>query len=428
VTFGTGGTTITSIPGTDEQLTSVVVQGDGKIVVGGWQDTGTFIQFLVARYTTAGVLDPSYGTGGIVTTSISANEDEVLAMALQGDGKLVVAGYSANEAKFALARYDTSGVLDPSFGTGGTVQTSVGTWGDVFAMAIQPDGRILAAGGAGGADDDFAVVRYAADGTLDPTFGTGGIVKTALVPGNHEQAHQLALLPDGKIVVGGFTYYPNQAALVRYNADGSIDTTFGTAGKAYGPVCIAFEPRMLLVEPGSGNLLLQCSQTGVERFDANGTLDTSFGTGGKLSPPAGINWYGMALDSEGSIILVGPDTTNQQLDVTRYGGGPVPDFVSGTDDWSAGAGGMFGACLRGVAGTGVTPTWTINATCPATNGTYWHGIPASSTDPGSKVASSTTAATTNAVTHLRFGFRASPSQRAGTYTAHLQFDVLAPGT
>src|SRR6266487_6929602 len=151
-----------------------------------------------------GELDPSFGSGGLVTTDFGGRGDFGLAVAVQSDGKIVAAGNSSTvggpfSVNFALARYNTDGSLDPTFGSGGTILTSFG--GTVSAAAdvvVQPDGKIVAVGIAG---SDFGVARYTASGTLDPTFGSGGLVTTDF--GGFDQANGVALQADGKIVVVG---------------------------------------------------------------------------------------------------------------------------------------------------------------------------------------------------------------------------------
>src|SRR6267142_2270139 len=133
-----------------------------------------------------GDLDPSFGSGGIVTTAIGNIDDEVFALAIQPDGKLVTAGYSDNGTQnvFALARYNTDGTLDSTFGTGGIVTTAIGILDDeANSLAIQSDGKLVAAGYSFNSTtlaNHFALVRYNTDGTLDTTFGTGGIVTTGI--------------------------------------------------------------------------------------------------------------------------------------------------------------------------------------------------------------------------------------------------------
>ena len=125
-----------------------------------------------------GVLDPSFGAGGKVTTAIGAGSDDAEALALQPDGKIVVAGTSSgafNNLDFAVARYNPNGSLDPTFGAGGKVTTAIGTANDgVRGVVLQPDGKIVAAGfSVGGGSLDFALVRYNANGFLDTSFGIG---------------------------------------------------------------------------------------------------------------------------------------------------------------------------------------------------------------------------------------------------------------
>jgi uncharacterized delta-60 repeat protein len=144
-----------------------------------------------------GDLDPTYGVAGRVTTDFGGI-DSVNAAVLQPDGKIVVAG-GLTEAGFALARYNTDGSLDATFGSGGKVVTPVGGHIQIaFALALQADGKLVAAGNRG---DDFATVRYNSDGSLDTSFGSGG--EAVIVFGGFGGARALAVQPDGKVIVGG---------------------------------------------------------------------------------------------------------------------------------------------------------------------------------------------------------------------------------
>ncbi|MBI5810818.1 MAG: hypothetical protein HZB21_06495, partial [Deltaproteobacteria bacterium] len=128
----------------------------------------------------SGALDAAFGAGGKVTTAIGTSHDNAGAVAIQSDGKIVAAGSSSNgngvDYDFALVRYDTNGALDAAFGAGGKVTTAFGTSDDyAFAVAIQSDGKIVAAGSSwNGADLDFALARYDTGGALDAAFGAGG--------------------------------------------------------------------------------------------------------------------------------------------------------------------------------------------------------------------------------------------------------------
>lgn len=193
----------------------------------------------------AGGLDPTFGSGGIVTTSY--NGPFPTDAALQPDGRIVViAGFdndrSATEA-FGVLRYQSNGSLDSSFGTAGRTTTAftnfLNTPND---LALQPDGKIVVVGNAESADgtvSEFAVARFNPDGTLDSTFGTGGQVTTNFVgvmPGGvSNPADSVLIQPDGKILVGGLASQcarrcPTETALARYNPNGSLDATFGSGG------------------------------------------------------------------------------------------------------------------------------------------------------------------------------------------------------
>src|SRR6266536_6144139 len=174
-----------------------------------------------AAVAAAGALDPTFGIGGEVTTDFGGS-DSAQAVAIQSDGKILAAGLSG-AGDFALARYNADGSLDPSFGSGGKVTTDFGGFDLALGVALQSDGKIVAAG-QGGSSFDFALARYNADGSLDTSFGSGGKVTTDF--GVFDAATAVAIQRDGKIVATGSTFSSGfqQFALARYNADGSLDT------------------------------------------------------------------------------------------------------------------------------------------------------------------------------------------------------------
>jgi uncharacterized delta-60 repeat protein len=164
--------------------------------------------------------------------------DEAFAVALQPDGKLVLAGYSDNGANqdFAVMRFGSDGRPDTSFGGAGWVRTPIGAGNEqAIAVAVQSDGKIVVAGfaDAGGGNNDFALVRYNADGTLDLGFGAGGKVTTPVLAGD-DQARAVAIQPNGRIVAAGWAHTGanNNVALVRYTAAGALDGTFGVGGRS----------------------------------------------------------------------------------------------------------------------------------------------------------------------------------------------------
>src|SRR5439155_6351600 len=218
--FGTGGKVTTAI-GTASGGAALVLQPNGKLVAAGYTFTGSRTQFALVRYLATGSLDTSFGTGGKVATPISSIDDEVSALVLQPDGKLVAAGYAndGSNMNFALVRYNADGSLDTSFGTGGKVTTPIESIGNqVFALVLQPDGKLVAAGYANdGSNQDFALVRYSPDGNLDGSFGAGGKVITP-VSGTFGEVNALVLQPDGKLVAAGYSYNGSDTdfALARY--------------------------------------------------------------------------------------------------------------------------------------------------------------------------------------------------------------------
>ncbi|MBI5563064.1 MAG: hypothetical protein HY894_09490 [Deltaproteobacteria bacterium] len=171
--------------------------------------SGSASDFAVVRYNSDGTLDTSFGAGGSVVTDIRGYDDYGNSLAILSDGRIVVAGdsYGLVDRDFAVVRYNSDGTLDASFGVGGKVTTDVGAGDDdyAYAVGIQSDGKIVAAGPAGnGMLSDFAVVRYNTDGTLDASFGAGGMIRTD--SGSIDFANGLAIQPDGRIVVAGYSY------------------------------------------------------------------------------------------------------------------------------------------------------------------------------------------------------------------------------
>ena len=334
--FGTGGKLTTDF-GSSENANAVAVQTDGKIVAAGsvivvGSNNATNYDFAVFRYNADGSLDTSFDGDGKVTTPISTlfnNYDIAYAVAIQTDGKIIAAGTSGDfsSVRFTLVRYNTDGSLDNSFGAGGIV---INDWyiGKIYEIAIQTDGKIVAAGGGdgpyGGYVGDFRIARYNPNGSLDASFGTGGIVTTNF--GDAEKtATSIALQADGKIVAAGYTgfydynddsgYY--DFALARYNTDGSLDTSFDTDGKLTTTFGLDYETANAVVIQGDGKIVVcgyGASNTdyigsfAVARYNGDGTLDASFDGDGKVT----VNFGGyssfassVALQSNGKIVVSG---------------------------------------------------------------------------------------------------------------------------
>jgi len=293
-TFGTAGKVITSIAGNDV-LRGVAVQSDGKILVAGSTTNGSPDDFAVVRYTASGVLDPSFGPGGTgrVTTDVGGSIDYGQKMTLQGDGKILVVGqvFNGSDYDFGLVRYETNGTLDGTFGTGGKVITPIGSGNDsAFAVAVQTDGAIVVAGayvGPGG--NDLAVVRYTSGGVLDPNFGTGGIVKTPV--GGDDAALGVVVQSDGKIVIAGYsnTGTDYDVVLVRYTDSGALDAGFGTGGIVTTPIGTGDFGTSVALQT-DGKIVVGGASDGdfaLVRYTSSGALDTSFNSTGKVTTPIG---------------------------------------------------------------------------------------------------------------------------------------------
>lgn len=188
---------------------AVAIQVDQRIVVAGTSDGRSSSDYALARYNTDGSLDHTFNNTGKVNTDFNGQIDEATCMVIQADGKIIAAGVSENpqDFDFSLARYLPNGKLDRTFSQDGKVITNFGPGAedDLYAVALQPDGKIVAAGSTHivtHLDIKFAVVRYTSNGSLDPTFGTGGKT-TTFIGDNSCDGSAVAIQADGKIIVGG---------------------------------------------------------------------------------------------------------------------------------------------------------------------------------------------------------------------------------
>jgi uncharacterized delta-60 repeat protein len=453
--FGSGGT-VTTVLKSGSQANAVAIQSDGKIVAvgnGGASLHGGYVE--LARYNTDGTLDTSFGSSGKVETKFGGGP--VDAVAIQPDGKIVVSGgllmrYNANgtldttfgskgtvtpsfEMKglgievlngvaeivgaggvglsntndaFAVARYNPSGSLDSSFGNGGEVITDItSSYDDGNAVAIQTDGKILVAGNSNGRLDaaEIAVVRYNTNGSLDSSFGIGGIAQTAVGAG---RGYAIALQSDGKIVVAGQglgSYSGVHGAVARYTASGAADTSFGAgAGYVVTPMTgtnndyfdgVAVQGNGQIVGVGN-NAPPSGGSSGLVRYNTDGTLDNTFGNGGIVVPTFGGADSGVAIQADGKIVVSCYNGGN--FGVARYlpsepeigsftaSPNPVTSGSSTTLTASNITDGNAGATITQVSfyyfdgsgnnvtlgnGTQTSPgVWTLNWTVNLTAGTY----------------------------------------------------------
>jgi uncharacterized delta-60 repeat protein len=279
--FGGDGRVTTSFgSGRVDTATALTLQPDGKIVAAGVSLASGTTPFALARYLPNCILDPSFGGDGRVLTDFgSSSSDGASALALQSDGKIVVAGYSCvsciNDFAFALARYLPNSSLDATFSGDGRVLTDFGSGSDdyAFALALQPNGKIVVAGRSGGSGGhDFALARYLPNGTLDTSFSGDAKVVTAFSGDSTDTIYALAIQPhDGRLVVAGTSDASDGGdfALARYHAityNGVVATRVGTAGNdtlmgTAGPdVIVGFEGNDTIYGLGGNDLL--CGNSG----------------------------------------------------------------------------------------------------------------------------------------------------------------------
>ena len=311
-TFGTGGIFTSNFGDTfGASANAVALQADGKIVVGGAGGPGG--KAGMARITTGGALDTSFGSGGIVTSNFNAEAAEalVVALAIQSDGKIVAAA-NGIPSRCAVGRFNSDGSVDNSFGTSGFVQVPV--TGGAVLLTVQPDQNILVVAST-------QMARLTSTGQLDTTFGSGGLaVLLNLLPS------ALALQSDGKILIASGAFEtppqavlnppPGSGSLARYNSNGSLDRTFGISGETASvalPSAVAVQGDGKVVVAGSINNKLVATGNstgfGLVRFNSNGSLDGTFATrGGATTGFAAMNLAGafaIAIQSNGDIVAVG---------------------------------------------------------------------------------------------------------------------------
>ncbi|WP_375478733.1 DUF4347 domain-containing protein [uncultured Nostoc sp.] len=297
-TFGNGGKVVTNFEGKNEWIKSIAVQPNSKIVVGGYlnpNDGSLNNDFILIRYNSDGSLDTSFGNGGRILTSISDGQDGIASILIQPDGKIVVTGNAMNnngDINSILARYNSNGSIDTNFGTNGKVITDFpGRYDFGNSVALQSDGKIVVAGSTGeiGSNGDFALARYNSDGTLDANFGSGGKVVTDI--SSNDAGQSLAILQNGKIVVSGFTQNGSDRrdfALAVYNSNGSLDTSFGDSGKVITPVSSSYFQNTAVAVQSDGKIVVSGSDNGnflVTRYEAPSN---------NLPTPLNLNYYKLA--------------------------------------------------------------------------------------------------------------------------------------
>jgi len=323
--FGGGSGKVTTDFGTNYDYgASVIQQSDGKLVVAGYNSN----DFALVRYNADGTLDTSFDGDGKVTTAVGASDDYGISVIQQADGKLVVAGWSVNGGNddFALVRYNTDGSLDLSFGGGtGKVTTDIGGDKDWASSVIQQaDGKLVVAGRSfNGSNEDVALARYNTDGSLDTGFDGDGKVTTA-IGGSDDYGYSVIQQVDGKLVVAGYSRIGSKDdfALVRYNADGTLDTSFDGDSKVTTDISGNSDQAQSVIQQVDGKLVVSgiaLEDVTLVRYNADGSLDTSFGNTGKVTTAIGAgNAYGNSVvqRADGKLVVAGSSTNGSNWDFT----------------------------------------------------------------------------------------------------------------
>jgi uncharacterized delta-60 repeat protein len=337
----------------EANLYSAALTSEGKIVlVGSTTDYQTY-RVLLIRLNADGTLDNDFGTGGVVAqavTEVSAfGEDKGFDLTLDADGNILVAGtsFSADYVdRPVVLRFTPAGALDTSFGTNGVATIPVGEYRcDFKAIAVQPDGKIVAAGtyGSGLQWWVFLLARFEADGSLDSGFGTNGVVQYNY--GNvDDEAEDLALLPDGSILVAGFTAtqsFNYSALLMKFTPEGILDATFSEDGIVeedlgqydYAAMVEVQTDGRVVMAGTSGEGPPNAFDMAVWKYNADGSRDLSFGNGGVAQPVLpgySAMIYGMDLQADGNIVIGGqartPENQNHFLTARLRN-----DLVSGVE-------------------------------------------------------------------------------------------------
>lgn len=349
-TFGTGGIVTTSLLTGYNRAEAIAVQTDGKIIVTGNVGLTSNYDVGVARYNVDGSLDNTFGLGGMAIIEVSIFKDFALGIAIQTDGKILITGYTYNNIRSTtiLIRLLPNGDLDSSFATGGILNATFGgTFSIMEAIVLQPDGKIL----LGGVHEDrFAIIRVNTNGTLDNTFGTDGLAK-ANVGVSLCEIRDIVLQKDGKIVGAGFGFNDfNQFgfAVARFNENGSLDTEFADLGTKLFNIGggndfilgVGLQSNDKIILGGHtwlANNPLQ-HDLAVIRLNADGSIDQTFGNNGSTTTNIvfGSSYAtGVVIQPDDKIIMssniTAQDINHYDIGILRYSPEGALDLTFGTN-------------------------------------------------------------------------------------------------
>ena len=324
--FGTNGAYIYDGGNGNDDGYAIAVQSDNKILLAGDSSNGSDGDVLVLRLDTDGKLDPDFGSNGIFTFDSGSGGDGAIDLLVQSDGDIVICGYSSNgtDNDLLVMRLNANGALDTTFGSNGlAVYDGGGSQDFGLRLTVQNDDKILVAGSSDdGSNEDILIARFNTSGTLDASFGTGGIV--LYDGGDYDRGYGIDTNSNGNILVTGIRTQPNpnntdyDIPVICFDSDGNLDTSFGNNGivlfdggnreECYDLMVQSDDT--ILVAGHSGNSAAGPSDWSIVvlKYDPDGALDTTFGTGGvyEYDPTENTEWgYGLALQSDGKIVVAG---------------------------------------------------------------------------------------------------------------------------
>lgn len=349
--FDGDGLLVTDLFGGRDFGNAIAIQPDGKIVVAGVAESGIDWDFALVRYNSDGSLDATFDDDGLVVTDIGSSRDVGKVVAIQGDGRIVVGGYTGQypDENFALARYNPDGSLDASFDSDGLVVTDFyGGLDEGIKITLQPDNKIVLAGSAdNGKDSDFALARYNSDGSLDTSFDGDGLQLTD-ISGSDDWGAAITLQPDNNIFMVGYFYQDSRyyCALARYRSDGSLDSSFNSDGILVTDITGVSDQCFALTLQPDGKVVVVGSTWEkyhdiiLARFNPDGSLDTEFDIDGWLAVDfGGGDDYSIAiiLQPNGKLVVAGStdDGTDSDILLARFNPDGSPDTVFDSDGWLA---------------------------------------------------------------------------------------------
>lgn len=333
--FDADGLQVIDINGMDDRGTSIAIQFDNKILQAGYSENGSNMDFAVVRYNINGSLDTTFSSDGKILIPVGVNDDFATSIKIQSDNKIIVAGYSlfGFNNDFSAIRLNTDGILDTTFGNNGIMITPIGSSQDLcHFLTIQSDDKIVLSGSAdNGSNFDVAIARFNTDGSPDNSFDADGKVITDLSNGN-EEGYSTIIQQDGKIIIGGYRGNVSNPDffIIRYNSNGTIDSSFGTNGFTTSAIGSATDKITSIAQQPDGKVLATgYSFNGIDldfslaRYTMSGLLDTTFNSIGYLMTDFGAGGdlaYAVAVQSDFKIVVAGLayNGANNDLGVARY--------------------------------------------------------------------------------------------------------------